>query len=61
MPIQLPVIALLAILAAIIDGCSSQDVTDVPEGKEDETKDELKKKPEKLDEPCVCDACVMCK
>ena len=61
MPIQLPVIALLAILAAIIDGCSSQDVTDVPEGKEDETKDELKKKPEKVDEPCVCDACVMCK
>ena len=42
MPIQLPVIALLAILAAIIDGCSSQDVTDVPEGKEDETRVELK-------------------
>ena len=61
MPIQLPVIALLAILAAIIDGYSSQDVTDVPEGKEDETKDELKKKAEKVDEPCVCDACVKCK
>lgn len=61
MPVQLPVIALLVILAAIIDGCSSQDATDVPEGDPGETMDELNKKPKKVDEPCVCDACVMCK
>lgn len=60
MPIYIPIILLAALLAGMLEGCSSKEKTDIPEGDTEESKDAIKVKIEPINQVCTCNARVIC-